>query len=593
LKEKIMSELKTCFKRVDYDLSGLLHYIDIGDIGLPDIQRPFVWSNAKVRDLFDSMYRGFPVGYLLFWENAQTNVIKQIGIGAKSHAVPSRLIVDGQQRLTSLFAVFRGKSVLDDDYRERQIEIAFRPNDGKFEVADAAIRRDPEWIPNISTLWASGKSSYQLVKGFLQSLGQKTTFSDAEEEHISHNLDRLFDLQKYPFTALEIAPTVDEEQVADIFVRINSEGVKLNQADFILTLLSVFWDEGRHALENFCRTSRLPPVQGKGASPFNHFIQPDPDQLLRVSVAVGFERGRLKSVYQVLRGKDLSTGEFSAERRDAQFSLLREAQARVLDLTHWHQFMSALIGAGYRSGDMVSSQNALLYAYAFYLIGRNRHSVPEHRLQKVVGRWFFFATLTGRYTGSPETVMDADLNRLKPVSDADGFIGMLNAIMAAELTNDFWAITLSAALDSSSARNPELFAYIAAQNRLNAPVLFSHKKISDLLDPALQTKKKALERHHLFPRAWLEKNGIGDLKAINQLANYALLEWPENISISDAPPSEYVPKIRPRFAESEWQTMHELHALPTGWEHMDYAGFLGARRALMAGIIRRGYATLE
>jgi uncharacterized protein with ParB-like and HNH nuclease domain len=144
-----MSELKTCFKRVDYDLSGLLHYIDIGDIGLPDIQRPFVWSNAKVRDLFDSMYRGFPVGYLLFWENG-ANGARQIGVAEKQHAVPSRLIVDGQQRLTSLYAVFRGKPVLDSDIQKREIEIAFRPRDGKFEVADAAIRRDPEWIPNVS-----------------------------------------------------------------------------------------------------------------------------------------------------------------------------------------------------------------------------------------------------------------------------------------------------------------------------------------------------------------------------------------------------------------------------------------------------------
>jgi uncharacterized protein with ParB-like and HNH nuclease domain len=199
-----MSELKTCFKKVDYDLSGLLHYIDIGDIGLPDIQRPFVWANAKVRDLFDSMYRGFPVGYLLFWENAAGKGAKQIGIDGKQHAVPSRLIVDGQQRLTSLFAVFRGKKVLDDDYRERQIEVAFRPRDGKFEVADAAIRRDPEWIPNISDLWSAGKSSYQLVKGFLTQLASKAPLTPEEEELVSHNLDRLFDLQKYPFTALEI-----------------------------------------------------------------------------------------------------------------------------------------------------------------------------------------------------------------------------------------------------------------------------------------------------------------------------------------------------------------------------------------------------
>jgi len=188
---------------------------------------------------------------------------------------------------------FVGKKVLDDDYRERQIEIAFRPRDGRFDVADVAIRRDSEWIANISELWVSGKSSYQMVKGFLNSLRQKTSLSEAGEEQISHNLDLLFDLQKYPFTALEIASSVDEEQVADIFVRINSEGVKLNQSDFILTLLSVFWDKGRADLESFCRSSRQPPIPGGPASPYNHFIEPDPDQLLRVSVALGFERGHL------------------------------------------------------------------------------------------------------------------------------------------------------------------------------------------------------------------------------------------------------------------------------------------------------------
>lgn len=587
-----MSEMKTCFKRVEYDLSGLLHYIEIGDIGLPDIQRPFVWTNAKVRDLFDSMYRGFPVGYLLFWENAQPNGVKQIGLGDKQHPVPSRLIVDGQQRLTALYAVFRSRTVLDDDYKQREIEIAFRPRDGKFEVADAAVRRDPEWISNISTLWSSGKPSYQMVKGFLRQLEGRGDLSEQDEERVAHNLDRLFDLQKYPFTALEIAPTVDEEQVADIFVRINSEGVKLNQADFILTLLSVFWDEGRHALENFCRESRQ-PVSGQGPSPFNHFIQPDPDQLLRVSIALGFSRGRLKSVYQVLRGKDLDTGEFSAGRREEQFEILRRAQADVLNLTYWHQFMSALVGAGFRSSEMVSSQNALLYAYAFYLLGRIRFRVSEHVLQKAIGRWFFFATLTGRYTSSPETVMDSDLNRLKSIATADDFLMMLDSVMESELTNDFWTITLPTELDSSSARNPELFAYVAAQNRLGAPVLFSHKKVSDLIDPALQTKKKALERHHLFPRAWLELQGEDDLKRINQMANFALLEWPDNIEISDSPPSDYLPLVRERFATSDWRRMIELHALPAEWELMGYDEFLTARRPLMAAIIRRGFETLK
>lgn len=147
-----MTEMPTVFKKVDYNLSGLLHYIDMGDIGLPDIQRPFVWSAAKVRDLFDSMYRGFPVGYLLFWANGQPNHARQIGLEEKGHKTPSLLIVDGQQRLTSLYSVFRGKPVLDENFQERRLKIAFRPRDGRFEVTDAAVEKDPEFIPDISKL---------------------------------------------------------------------------------------------------------------------------------------------------------------------------------------------------------------------------------------------------------------------------------------------------------------------------------------------------------------------------------------------------------------------------------------------------------
>ena len=588
------SDHKTCFKRIDYDLAGLLHYIDIGDIGLPDIQRPFVWSNAKVRDLLDSMYRGFPIGYLLFWENGQDSGAKQIGTDAKQRPDASRLIVDGQQRLTSLYAVFRGRRVLDLDYQERHIEIAFRPRDGKFDVADAAVRRDPEWVANISMLWVSGKSSRKLINDFIDRLSANHALSDEDEEAIAHNLDRLFDLQKYPFTALEIAPTVDEEQVADIFVRINSEGVSLKQADFILTLLSVFWDQGRTELEAFCRASRHAPSPGAKASPFNHFLQPDPDQLLRVAVAVGFGRGRLKSVYQVLRGKDAETGEFVAAHREEQFTILKHAQAHVLNLTHWHQFLSAMVGAGFRSREMVSSDNALLFSYAFYILGRVRFQVAEHKLQKAIGRWFYASSLTGRYTtSSPETVMDGDLARFRSVQDGDGFLRVLDGILESELTSDYWTITLPSTLDSSSARNPALFAYVAAQNRLGAPVLFSHKTVNDLIDPALQTKKKSLERHHLFPRAWLEKQGVGDRRLINQMANYALLEWPDNLDISDSPPAAYVPAIRARFADDEWEAMREAHALPKEWEHMNYGAFLRQRRALMAAIIHRGYEKLK
>jgi hypothetical protein len=223
-----------------------------------------------------------------------------------------------------------------------------------------------------------------------------------------------------------------------------------------------------------------------------------------------------------------------------------------------------------------------------------KFKIPEHKLQKAIGRWFFFSSLIGRYTSSPETVMDADMNRIKNLRSGDEFLTVLDSLIASELTNDFWTITLPADLATSSARNPQLFAYVASQNRLGANVLFSHKKVSDLIDPALKTKKKALERHHLFPRGWLEDEVTKEQTEINQMANYALLEWPENIDIGKTPPIGYVPEIRKRFKGQEtlWNKMLADHALPQDWQSMTYPNFLEARRKLMADIIKRGFDSL-
>jgi uncharacterized protein with ParB-like and HNH nuclease domain len=311
----------TLFSQVNYTLNGLVDNIDTGFIGLPDIQRPFVWPNAKVRDLFDSMYKGFPVGYLLFWLNGATDGHKQIGEGKKQVA-PTLLIVDGQQRLTSLYAVLRGVPVVRDDYRLDRIRIAFRPRDESFSVADAATYKNPEYIPDISKLWASDQYAFQFTTEFIKKLKTTRAVTQDEENKISAAIGSLYNLLTYPFTALQLSAGLDEEQVAEVFVRINSKGVSLNQADFILTLMSVFWDEGRSQLEAFCRASRQPPAGPSAPTPFNYFLQPDPDQLLRVSVSLGFRRARLQNVYSILRGKDLETAPFrpSCARSSSPFS---------------------------------------------------------------------------------------------------------------------------------------------------------------------------------------------------------------------------------------------------------------------------------
>lgn len=581
--------MTTLFKEVNYSLNKLIADIDMGEIGLPEIQRPFVWPNTKVRDLFDSMYKGFPVGYLLFWSNGVGNGHRQIGANTKQK-VPRLLIVDGQQRLTSLFAVLKGLPVVRSDYSQNHIQIAFRPKDQKFEVADAAILRDPEYISNISELWAGDLSRNRFVRQFIAKLDEHRSLTEDEEDHLIESIDRLYDLQNYPFTALELSSTVDEEQVADVFVRINSQGVTLNQADFILTLMSVFWDQGRADLEKFCRDARHPVTSL--ASPFNYFIRPDPDQLLRVNVGLGFRRARLRHVYSILRGKDLETEAFSEERRDEQFVVLQQAQTHVLNLQNWHEFLKCLMRAGYRSEKMITSQSALLYSYVFFLVGKQDFHVDHYALRNLIARWFFMVSMTGRYSGSPETVMEQDLARLRGLTTAVEFIQTLDRVIESAFTEDFWNITLPENLATSSARSPSLFAYYAALNLLDAKVLFSQMRVNELIDPAIRGRKASIERHHLFPKAYLQRIGYDSTRDTNQIANFALVEWADNIDIKASPPSTYYPDYAARFSADELAEMLYWHALAENWTEMDYESFLTDRRKRIAQVIKEGFSRL-
>jgi hypothetical protein len=275
--------------------------------------------------------------------------------------------------------------------------------------------------------------------------------------------------------------------------------------------------------------------------------------------------------------------------------VLAEAQSYVLDLTNWHEFLKTLVQARYRGNLMISSEMGLLYSYAMFLIGRRDYGLGHRQLRDIIARWFFMVSLTSRYSSSPETIMEEDLARLRVAKDATDFIGILDRLITDTLTEDFWKITLPNDLATSAARSPSFFAYLASLNLLNARVLFSKMRVSELLDPALRTKKAPVERHHLFPRNYLRKSGITDVRETNQIANYALVEWSDNIDISDSPPSEYFPRyIEEReISASELEQLSYWHALPEGWETMSYEEFLISRRRAMAEVIRAGYRLLR
>jgi hypothetical protein len=580
----------TLFKDTTYNLSTLIDEIRRGEIALPDLQRPFIWKPAKVRDLFDSMYQGFPVGFLLFWSTGAEVGARQIGTDGKETA-PRLMIVDGQQRLTSLYAVLTARPIVRDDYRAGRIRLAFRPRDARFDVTDATHEKNPEFIPDISVLW-NGPGRRQEVRSFLTRLeSSRGEVADEERDRLEEAIDRLYDIRNYPFKVIELSSDVEEEKVADIFVRINSEGIRLAQADFILTLMSVWWEKGRKQLEEFARSARDP--KASGASAANPFIDPSADQLLRVAAGLAFRRGQLRYVYQVLRGKDLETEEVSPEVREKQFSRLREAQEAVLDLTNWHEFLKAITRAGYRSRSMITSENNLLFAYLMYLVGWRDFRVDRRQLREVIAQWFFMTAITGRYTGNFETQVEQDLRRIGGAIDASGFIGALDNIIDTELTNDYWEIRLPAALETSASYSPALFAYHASLVLLNATPLFSRLTVSELFDPATHAPRSAVERHHLFPRGYLTKIGIEKSTLRNQIANYAFVEWPDNAAIREQAPVEYFPKLFAALSDQERKSARLWHALPEDWERLEYPEFLEIRRKLIARVVLMAFQKLR
>lgn len=585
-----------------WPVQDLVGGVASGRVRLPDIQRPFVWGNAKVRDLIDSMYRGFPVGQLMFWENPDVEHTKAIGVDKKSQNI-SMQVVDGQQRLTSLYAVVKGERVLRDDYSEERIVVSFNPLTQRFAVPDSATKKSSEWIQDIREVFESpidARTGY--ITGLEKARGVDRLDRDAERS-VELAINRLADVLKYVFEVVQLKDNVPRETVADIFVRINSQGTTLSSADFILTWLSVFWEGGRQEIEDFARLSRFTPQEMTRQSatlvrwtPKNPYLNLDPHHVLRTSLAVGNRRAPLGDAYNSLRGRDPRTREIVPEDRERELGKLKDGQARVLDPKHWDEFLKVIERAGIRTSSMVTSKNAVVYSYALWLIGRTEFRVPVDELREVMARWYFMAQITGRFSTSPETKAQEDLNRLDGLhKSSEAFKEVITSQVEKTLTDDWWTVTLPDNLSTSGATSPAFTSYLAALTILDAEVLLSNLTIKDWISPSRRAVK-GVEKHHLFPKEYLkDRLHVTTLRQINQVANQALVEWSDNIDISyDAPSVYWRQQVEDknigeqRLAKQMW-----WHALPAGWTAMGYQEFLSARRKLMAEVTREGFRKLS
>ena len=574
------------FNPKTYPLANLINDIDTGGIALPDLQRPFVWDLTKVRDLMDSLYKGLPVGLIILWEITKPGEYRKINIDNKQD--PGFLVIDGQQRLTSLFSIVKDKEIINKNFTKIKLKISFNPIEEKFEVWNAAIEKNPEWISDISSIFHN-HSTYSFIKNYLSTIKSKFAQSQADQEKIAANIERVRNILSYPFSVLELSSELDPEEVSEIFVRINSKGKPLNQSDFILTLMAVYWREGRGEIEEFCKMSRRVPEINKPTS-FNVInIKPNPEHLVRSIVGYSFLRGRLKYAYLILKGRDFENKVLSEELREKNFEIFKDGQRKALDLTNWHDYIKVIQSAGFVNENLISSKTTFFVSYTLYLLGKYKFSLPYKDLEKTIRKWFVFSLLTQRYTGSPESIIEKDLSLFKGKSD---FKSNLDKIIESELTHDFWDITLPQRLISSYTKNNVYLIYLASLVYDDVYVLFSDIKLRDYFNPFIKTKKKIIDLHHIFPRNYLRKQGIADVKEINQVANLIYIEYKDNISIGDKAPAEYWPLLTKDFAPSEKQKILRTYDLPDNFWELSYSEFLKKRRELMSKKIRDYFGKL-
>ena len=578
------------FKTTQYPIKTLIDDIDYGRLSLPEMQRPFVWKSTKVRDLFDSIYRGYPVGYLLFWENVKDQAKRDIGVDEKEDRAKS-LIIDGQQRLTTLFATIKGIPIIDDNYKEKRLRIAFNPLTEEFVVSNAATERNDNYISDISELFGPKFGEYEFINRYLESLGLSGEISEDQKRIIPASITKLRGILSYNFTVLEIAESVSEEEVANIFVRVNSQGKALNQSDFVLTLLSVFWEEGRRLMEDFSRQSSDPNYRSDKHSSYNPLVDVKPGDILRAIVGYGFGRGRMADTYALLRGRDFTTREYTEELQGQRFQELERYTADGLDNTTWLSYINLLQSIGFKHKSLITSRTNLFYSYAFYLIGKHRYGIEFHQLEKITSRWFVMSALKARYSGSSESVFEGDLALIRPAKTGEDFVRSLDNQIGSEITNDFWDISMPNTLVSSSSKNPQWLVFIAAQLRNNVELLFSSRKLSDAFDPTVIPKKSQVDIHHIFPKNYLNSIGVNERTYQNQVANYLHLDFRSNIQISDTPPSDYFRKYKNHII-GDVESSLASHALPLNFFDMDYEDYLLARRHLMSQYVRAYFESI-
>jgi hypothetical protein len=512
-------------------ISTILNHIDSGHMALPEFQRGYVWNRDQVKGLFDSLYRRHPIGGLLVWVTESKSATHR-GEGALAPGVV-KLLLDGQQRITTLYGVVRGHPPKFFDGNADTLKgLYFHLESEEFSYwQPVKMRDDPLWM-ELTSLFQKGTEGLGEV---VERLGTVPSVAGNLGKYVGR-LSKLLGILDIDLHIEEVTgPDKTIEVVVDIFNRVNSGGTKLSKGDLALAKICADWPEARDVM--------------KGHLAKWH--------------SVGYEFSLdwlLRSVNTILTG-------------EAKFQFLHDKTAEEVEgaLARATKHINTCLNL--IEGRLGLDHNRVLFGrYGIPVMVRfleMRSGVLGSTTSDKLLFWFVQSGMWGRFSGSTETYIDQDLAALERSGDPlDNLLEQLR----------LW--------QGSFVVEPDHFAGTTLGARFY-PVLYMLTRVGEARDwglgvplkQHLHGKMSRLEVHHIFPRSRLYKAGLSR-NDVNSLANFCFLTKETNLDISDRLPEDYFPKVEeahPGALASQWIPMD-----PELWQISRYKDFLVARRELLA-----------
>jgi len=581
----------------------ILNWYKSGEIAIPEIQRPFVWDSTKVRNLLDSLYNGYPVGYLTIWKNPNVRLKDgKISEGKK-------ILIDGQQRVISLITSILAKEIVTKNYKKIRITISFNPQTEKFEVFNPAIKKDVYWINDIGPIVNGEWKITKTIKDYC------IENPLANQDEVENSIEKVKKIINRQIGIIELEHDLDINIVTEIFIRLNSAGTQLNQADFAMSKIAANESYGgnilRKTIDYFCHLMRVPEFFDFVSKEDKEFVKtdffkkiswlknenddlynPGYADMLRVSFTSEFNRGRLSDLVSLLSGRNFETRAYEESIARNSFDKLKQGALNFISETNFKRFLMIIKSAGFISPNLIRSRNTLNFAYILYLKLKSQNYNPAD-IEKYVRKWFVLSILTGRYSSSPESNFDFDIRNIS----SRKFEEFLSDTENAELSDAYWNIALIQRLNTSVASSPYFNIFLAAQVKSNDKGFLS--KDITIRDLILQRG----DIHHIFPKDYLKSRGLKRGK-YNQIVNYAYTQSEINIKIGKKPPEEYLSDVLKQCNgenlkygaitdKNELTNNLKMNCIPEELDKFeDYDTFLAVRRKLMAEKIKNFYYSL-